>query len=203
MSKKYMIAITGSIGTGKSTVCKILKQKGYKIIDADKISHKILEQSSKEVAKIFGKEFLDENGKPDRKKLGKLVFADKNKKEILENLLHSKIFESIKKEAEPLEKIKKIYFLDIPLLFEVKNSYNHGFVCVVYAPKEIEIKRVMDRNNIDRSEALAKIDSQIDIEIKKQKADFVIDNSEDETHLINEVESFLKKLRKEYESCEV
>ena len=198
-----MIAITGSIGTGKSTVCKILKQKGYKIIDVDKISHKILEQSSKEIAKIFGKEFLDENGKPDRKKLGKLVFADKNKKLILENLLHSKIFESIKKEAEPLEKIKKIYFLDIPLLFEVKNSYNRSFVCVVYAPKEIEIKRVMDRNNIDRSEALAKIDSQIDIEIKKQKADFVIDNSKDETHLINEVESFLKKLRKEYESCEV
>lgn len=198
-----MIAITGSIGTGKSEVCAILKEKGYEVIDADDIAHKILNENSVQIRQIFGEDFLDKNNKPDRKKLSKLIFSCNEAKEKLENLLHTRIFEKIELEAKNLEKKNRIYFLDIPLLFESKNSYNYAFVCTVYAPKEIEIKRIMKRDNIKKEDALKNVNSQIDIEIKRQKSDFVIDNSKDKKHLIFEVELFLEKLKEKYENCKI
>lgn len=198
-----MVAITGSIGTGKSTVCKLLQQKGFEVINLDEISHKILDNESSKIAEIFGEEFLDKNGRPNRKKLAETIFTCKEKREKLEKLLHVKIFEYAKLQIEELEKKEKIYFLDIPLLYETKNRYNPTFTCVIYAPKEIEIKRVMLRDNASKIEAQRKIDTQIDIEFKRQKADFVIDNSKDKEHLLFEVELFLKKLREKYENCKI
>ena len=95
---KYAIALTGGIATGKSTVCNILKLYGFSIIDADEISHKVLEEQKEKIAKIFGKEYIKDN-KVDRVALGKLIFSDKNSKKLLENLLHPLIKKTIEKES--------------------------------------------------------------------------------------------------------
>lgn len=201
MKTKNAIIITGSIATGKSTVCKILKQKGFETVSADEISHAILDTKRDEIVDIFGEDFLDKSGKPDRKKIGKVIFACREKKEKLEKLLHVEIFNEIDKIAQKLENKGKIYFLDIPLYFESKNRYNIGFVCVVYAPKEMQLKRLTQRDKIEKELALKKIESQMDIELKRKKADFVIDNSKDKEHLTNEIERFLENLRERYGYC--
>ena len=193
---KYAIALTGGIATGKSTVCNILKLYGFSIIDADKIAHKVLEEQKKTISKIFGKEYIKDN-KVDRKKLAKLIFSDKDAKKSLEKLLHPLIKERIIEESLKLEKYKVPYIIDIPLFFETKN-YPIKRVMVVYAPKEIQLKRLMKREGLDEVEAKKRISSQIDIEEKKKLANFVIDNSKDLKHLQKEIEKFIQKVENEY-----
>ena len=179
------IVLTGGIGTGKSSVSKIFEELGYRVIDADKIAHKELENSKEEIKKLFGKEFINE-GKVDRKKLGSIVFNNIDKKRELEKLLHPKIRRSIKKEVEKSELKKEKYIIDIPLFFESK-GYEADKVIVVYAPKKLQIQRVMQRDNLHYDEALKRVKSQIDIEKKRELADIVIDNTKDIKNLNKEV----------------
>lgn len=203
MKFEYMVAITGSIGTGKSLVTSMLKEHRFEVIDADKIAHEVLNNSIKEIGETFGEGYINSDKIVDRKKLGTLVFNDKKAKTKLENIIHKKIYDRIISSALNLEEKKKIYFLDIPLLFESKNRYDPKFICVVYTPENTQIKRVMKRDDINEEEAIKRVKSQIDIEIKKQNANFVIDNTKDKDHLIVEVESFLKKLKDKYANCKI
>ena len=182
------IILTGSIATGKSTVANLLRLYGYTIIDADEVAHNELKKHYKEIKEMFGT--------TDRKEIGKIVFNDEAKRKKLENFLHPKIRESIMNEAKELEKFNIPYFIDIPLYFENGNYSNFNQIVVVYTPKEIQIKRLMDRNRIDQKEAENLINLQMDIEEKKQKATYLIDNSQDLKHLQKEVENFINKIKK-------
>jgi len=193
---EHAIALTGGIATGKSTVCNILKLYGFSIIDADKIAHEVLEEQKDKIAEIFGKEYI-KNKKVDRKSLAKLIFNDKKAKEKLEKLLHPLIKKRIEKESLKLEKYKVPYIVDIPLFYETKN-YPIKKVVVVYAPKEIQLKRLTQREGYSEEEAIKRIESQIDIEEKKRLADYVIDNSKDLKHLQKEIEKFIEKVKDEY-----
>lgn len=193
---EHAIALTGGIATGKSTVCNILKLYGFSIIDADKIAHKVLDEQKDKIASIFGKEYIKEN-KVDRKKLAKLIFNDKDAKKELEKLLHPLIKEKITEESLKLEKYKVPYIVDIPLFFETKN-YPIKKVLVVYAPKELQLKRLVEREGLSIDEAKKRIESQMDIEEKRELADFVIDNSKDLKHLQNEIDSFIQRIKDEY-----
>lgn len=175
---KYAVALTGSIGTGKSSVSRILNLEGYDIIDADKIAHKMLESCKDDIVQIFGTIILDDNT-IDRKKLGNIIFNDINAKQKLEYILHPKIRDEIYKQAKILEKKKKTYFIDIPLFFESKDkiAYNIPYSLVVYAPKDLAIRRVQMRDNLSTCEVVKRMESQIDIEIKKEMADFIIENT--------------------------
>ncbi len=184
------IVITGGICTGKSTVCKILKDKGFFIIDADKIAHRVLNENIKEIEKIFGKQYI-KNDEVDRKKLGNLVFSNPLKKKLLEALLHPKIQNIIKSLEKQYKKEKKRYLIDIPLFYET-NSYKADKVIVVYAPEDIELKRLIKRDNISKEEAKQRIKSQLDIEKKKILGDFVIDNSKDLKFLKKEIFKIIK-----------
>ena len=179
------IILTGGIGTGKSSAAKIFKQLGYKVIDADVIAHKELENSKEEIKKLFGEEYI-KNGMVDRKKLGNIVFNNSMKKKELESLLHPKIRQKIKEEVQKLESSKEKYIIDIPLFFESK-EYEADKIIVVYAPKEIQIKRVMERDRLSFEEALKRVESQIDIQRKRELADIVIDNTKDMQNLQKEV----------------
>lgn len=190
---KNAIVLTGSISTGKSTVCKILEEKDFKIIDADKIAHKLLDENYENIEKLFGKEYV-ENKKVLRKKLGKIIFSNQKNKEKLENLLHPKIKDEIYRQANILEKENKIYFIDNPLYYE-KMSYPKTKVMLVYTPQNIQIKRLMQRDNISKEEALLKILNQINIEEKKNLCDIIIDNSKDLKHLKKEVNKALGELK--------
>ena len=177
MAFKNAIVLTGGIATGKSTVAKIFKVYGFEIIDADKIAHQMLEVHHDQIAMLFGEEYV-ENGKVLRKKLGSLIFNNEKKREQLEGLLHPLIFDEIERQSLLLDEKKEPYLVDIPLFFET-NRYPIKESIVVYVPKKLQLERLMIRDNSTQEEAKARIDSQMSIEEKKQKATYIIDNQGD------------------------
>jgi len=189
---KYAIALTGGIATGKSTVCNLLKKDGFLIIDADLIAHRLLDLHYKNIAAIFGEEYVEEK-KVLRKKLGSIIFSDEKNKLKLESFIHPLIQKEIEKEASVLEKMQKVYFIDIPLFYE-KMHYPISKCLLIYTPKDTQLKRLMNRDNIDEELALLKISNQMDIEEKKNKADYIIDNSRNLQELKNEVVQFTKEI---------
>ena len=189
---KNAIALTGGISTGKSTVCNLFKLHGFLTIDADKIAHKLLDENSHKIATMFGEQYV-ENGKVLRKELGKIIFSNEENKLKLEGLLHPLIKEEIIKESKVFEEQNKPYFVDIPLFFE-KMHYPIPKSLVIYTPKDLQIERLMKRDNIDEAEARLKISNQMDIEEKRKLADMVIDNSKDLKHLQNEVERIIGEI---------
>ena len=189
---KNAIALTGGISTGKSTVCNLFKLHGFLTIDADKIAHRLLDENSDKIIEMFGKQYV-ENGKVLRKELGKIIFSNEENKLKLEALLHPLIKKEIIKESKIFEEQNKPYFVDIPLFFE-KMHYPISKSLVIYTPKELQIQRLMKRDNIDENEAKLKISNQMDIEEKKNLADMVIDNSKDLKHLQDEVERIIGEI---------
>ncbi len=190
----YAIALTGGIATGKSTVASLFMLHGFLTIDADKIAHKLLDKNYLAIADLFGTKYVD-NKKVIRKKLGNLIFNDKNEKKKLENFLHPLIKAEIIKEAKLFEEKKKPYLIDIPLFFENQN-YDIKHSIVVYTPKDLQVKRLLLRDNCSEDETLIKINNQMDIEEKKKLSTYVIDNTEDLKNLQNEVERVKQELLK-------
>ena len=189
---KNAIALTGGISTGKSTVCNLFKLHGFLTIDADVIAHRLLDENSNKISSMFGEQYV-QNGKVLRKELGKIIFSNEENKLKLEALLHPLIKEQIIKESKIFEEQNKPYFVDIPLFFE-KMSYPIPKSLVIYTPKELQIQRLMKRDNIDENEAKLKISNQMDIEEKRKLADMVIDNSQNLKHLQNEVERIIGEI---------
>lgn len=187
-------------------MCGILRTRGYKIIDSDLIAHEVLESHSKEIIDIFGEAILDSSDsrakitKIDRKKLGAIVFSDKEKLAILESILHPKIRAKIEAEARILELRKEIYFIDIPLFFELESrgkGYQIPRVLLIYAPREMQLARIQNRDNLSANRALQRIENQLDIEKKREKADFIIENTSDLASLEKCVDSFLARIKAE------
>lgn len=197
MAFEYAIALTGGIATGKSTVASLLGLSGLRIIDADIISHKILDQNVAWVQEHFGEEFITSRGKVDRPALGKLVFADKAKKTLLENFLHPLIRQEIERQSEKQDGFKYPYLIDIPLFFE-GNAYNIKDSVVVYTPADIQLERFMKRNGFSEEESKRRIASQMPIDEKKARATWVIDNSLNLKHLQKECEAFVQAIKEKY-----
>jgi len=174
---KNAIVLTGGIATGKSTVAKIFKDYAFKIIDADKIAHQMLEIHHDKIAILFGEEYVA-NGKVLRKKLGSLIFNNEKKRQQLEGLLHPLIFDEIEKQSQLLDEKKEPYLVDIPLFFET-NRYPIKESIVVYVPQKLQLERLMIRDNSSKEEAQTRVDAQMSIEEKKQKATYIIDNQGD------------------------
>ncbi|MDK9693429.1 MAG: dephospho-CoA kinase [Sulfurimonas sp.] len=198
MAYEYAIALTGGIATGKSTVASLLMLNGMRIIDADTISHEILDASSAWVRENFGEEFVN-GSKVNRTKLGTLIFSDKEAKKKLEDFLHPKIRAEIEQRSIKQDSFKFPYLIDIPLFFE-NGGYDIKESVVVYVPKELQLERFMKRNGYSSEESLRRIESQMNIEEKRKRATWVIDNSEDLKHLQRECEDFVDKIKKRSKS---
>jgi len=177
MSFEYAIVLTGGIATGKSSVAKIFKEFGFYIIDADKIAHKILDSSYLDIAQLFGAKYI-ENQKVNRKALGGLIFSDKVAKKKLEELLHPLIYQEIENLSIQQDSYKRPYIIDIPLFFET-NRYPIDKSIVVYISQKKQLTRLINRDVSTITEAQQRINSQMDIEIKRLKATYLIDNSRD------------------------
>lgn len=186
--KSKIIGITGSIATGKSTATEYIRELGYVVIDADKVSHFLMKKGNVNyhaILKEFGNEVLNEDLEIDRKKLGQIVFNDDNKLKLLNNITHKNIFEEIK------DNIKKYndsaIFIDIPLLIELKNEnkldISFDEIWLVYVDQKKQINRLSKRNNISLEEAKKLVEKQLSIEDKIKYSDFVIDNSRDIDYL--------------------
>jgi len=196
MAFEYAIALTGGIATGKSSVAQIFKEFGFYIIDADKIAHKILDRSYLDIARLFGSEYI-ENYKVNRKALGKLIFSDKVAKKKLEELLHPLIYQEIETLSIQQDSYKKPYIIDIPLFFET-NRYPIERNIVVYTPAHIQLERLCRRDNCSIAEAKQRIDSQIDIEEKKNKAIYLINNSLDLNSLQQECDKVKSQIQYDF-----
>jgi dephospho-CoA kinase len=179
-----IIGLTGGIVSGKSTVARMFKDLGAKIVDADKLGHKvILPQGAawKRIIKIFGKDILQKDQTINREKLGKIVFANQNLLKKLNKITHPEIIKLIKKEIslakDDSKEEKKILIIDAALIYETKIDRLMDKIIVVYLDEEEQLKRLIKRNNLSEKEALQKIKSQIPLKEKIEIADYVIDNS--------------------------
>ena len=176
MAFQFAIVLTGGIASGKSTVGEYFRSFGWEVIDADKVAHQLLDTYAKEIAKMFGSEVLFE-GKVERKVLGAMVFNQPSKRAMLENFLHPLIYEAIERQSEALDRKKEPYLIEIPLFFET-SRYPIATSIVVYVPKEIQIKRLMQRDGLTQEAAKQRVEIQLDIEKKRQKATYIIENME-------------------------
>lgn len=195
MKKNYVIGITGSIGTGKSTVSKYLQNKGYRVLDADVIAKGELEdpEVAAEIAAVFGPEILTD-GQVDRKKLGGLIFRDSEKRKKLNALIHPRVIKTIEEELESTE---GLVFVDIPLLYEAGLEYLCDKILVVYASRRTQIARLTERDGIGEEYALLKIEAQMDIEEKKKLADFLVDNEGSPAETFAQTENILRRVNDE------
>lgn len=178
----YRIGLTGSIATGKSTVTNMLKELGAFVIDCDKTARDVVAPGTRGLAKIeaaFGKDAVAADGSMDRIYIGDLVFRNPGMKKRLENILFPLIFEALNEELLRLERAGStpVVFLDMPLLYEVKYDSYVDEVWLVYVPFEVQLSRLMKRNDYTKEEALLRIHSQIPVDKKKSLAQQVIDNS--------------------------
>ena len=186
MAFTHAIALTGSISTGKSSAVALLSAWGFHIIDADTIAHQVLDEQHEAISDLFGKNFVRE-GKVDRKALGAIIFTDSNKRKELEALLHPLIYNEIERLSIEQDRLGKPYFIDIPLFFE-NGRYPIEKSLVVYATKEQQLERLMKREGYTEEEALNRINTQIPVEEKRKRANYVIDNSGTLTQLEKECE---------------
>lgn len=190
------IAITGNIACGKSMVSKYLMSKGYKIFDADKIGHELLEQEfiQNNISRCISREVL-KNNKIDRQKLSEIVFNDNVKLKKLNSILHPYIRDIIKKNIQN----EKIVFVEIALLYEANFVDLFDKVIVVTTDEENQLSRLMKRNQLSREDALKRINSQIPSKEKELLADYIIVNNSDENSIRYQVDKILMDIKGEIE----
>jgi dephospho-CoA kinase len=192
-----IIGLTGSIATGKSTVSRMLKQKGYPIVDADEISRFIVEPGShvlSSIAEAFGSDILLPDGSLNREKLGNLIFNDEEKRKKLNGIMHPAVRkEMLRQKEEWLEKGANTIIMDIPLLFESNLQSYVDKIIVVSALPAVQRERLMARNGYSQDEADVRIDSQLPIATKEKGADAVIDNNGSMEETENQLDKILRK----------
>ena len=192
----YLIGITGSFGMGKSFVGDLLKEASITVIDTDEIVKNILKTENnitKQIIKEFGKSIINkENEYINRKSLADMIFTNEIKRKKLEFILHPEV----NKEISSLilrNKDRKIFAVLIPLLFEcnLENDYNE--IWCVYCKSKVQYKRLI-KKGFTKEEITARTNSQLPIEEKMKKSNFVIDNSESRDKTKNQVILRLKEL---------
>ena len=190
------IGITGSIACGKSTVSDYLKEKGYTIIDADKLGHVALtsEDVKRRLSETFGANILV-NNEISREVLAKLVFGNDNNLKKLNNIIHPKIKELILKLQEE-HKDEDLVFLDIALLYEVNFADLVEIVAVVYVDEDVQLERLMTRNSLPKEEAIKRIESQLSPTEKASLGDFVINNSYSKEDTFQQIDEILERLKR-------
>lgn len=183
-----VLGLSGGIGTGKSTVSRMLTALGATVIDADAIVHELQAPGAPMldvIADAFGSAVIDADGALDRAALGAIVFRDDAARRKLGLIVHPQVGVTMAaRMAEAQASDAELIVLDIPLLFEGRKAGTGGAsalpfdaTVLVYAPEGVQIERQMSRDGCDRDEALRRIRSQLPIEDKKAMADIVIDNS--------------------------
>ena len=176
--KRLVLGITGTFGSGKTSVSRLFKSFGAKVIDADKIARQILkpgERIYKKLIKAFGKTIAKKGQDIDRIKLAKVVFKDKKLLERLNKIMHPEIIRIIKNQIKASS--DKPVVLDAPLLIEAGLRRSVDKLIVVKTKRKELLKRMLKNRSLNRIDTLKRINSQISLEDKVRLADFVIDNS--------------------------
>lgn len=192
----FVLGITGGIASGKSTVVDIFKSEGFSVVDADIVAREVVEPNTPGLAqlvKVFGDEILLADERLNRKKLGALIFQDEKKRQLLNETLDPFIRGEIERQAKEAEQSSELVVVDIPLLYEGKYEAMMNEVAVVYVTPEIQLTRLIARNNLSENEALGRINSQLSLEEKKKRADIVFDNCGSQETTRQQVMDWLKE----------
>lgn len=193
------IALTGGIGSGKSTVASLFEKRGARLIDADQLARQVVMPGAPalgEIQMLFGDAVLRADGSLDRKALARIIFADPEKRAGLEQILHPRINRAFKEQlAAATEAPVTIYV--VPLFFESTNPYPEiSGVIVVKASRETCLARIMERDQLSAEEAELRLRAQLPIEQKAARADWVITNESTPEALGPQVERIYKELIK-------
>lgn len=197
----YVLALTGGIATGKSIADDFFRKKNIPIIDCDQIAHELMEPGNASWQAIkdhFGMEYLNSDQTINRKKLGQLVFSNKQALSELNQVTHPLIFD------KTVAKIKEyrdfaLVILDAPVYFEAGLDKKHvaNGVLVITLPEQLQIERLKKRNNLTDQEAIKRINSQIPLVEKEKMANFVVANTGTIKELENKLEQILIKIKEE------
>ena len=200
-----VIGLTGGIGTGKSTVSQILQEKKFPVIDLDTISHEVIKipKVIEKIVENFGKEVLENSGnfenennaiRISREKLGKIIFENKEKRLFLNSIMHPEILHTMREQISKYKKNNKIIFVEIQLLFEVQWEKEFDYILLISAKKSTQIRRILERDKRSEIDALNIINSQLSLDEKKKRSDFVIENDGNIEELKEKIDKFLEYL---------
>lgn len=197
-----IVGLTGGIGTGKSTVSRKLRERGYPVIDLDVISREVIEYPEviDELVRNFGNEILENqnntSGKKSisRNKLRQTVFKEEKKVSVLNSIIHPPIVKEMRRQIEELRKSYKTVFVEVQLLFEAKLEKEFDIIVLVYADKKTQLERVLKRDGRSEGEVQQIINAQMDMTEKRRLSNYIIENNGNSEMLDLEIEKFIKKL---------
>ena len=175
-----IIGITGGIASGKSTVTEFLRQPGYQVIDADQVVHELQEPGERlyqALLSTFGSAILQEDGRLDRPKLGAMIFGNPELLAQSSQLQNEIIREELASRRDLLAETEAVFFMDLPLLFEL--GYDNWFdqIWLVDVTEETQLSRLMNRNALNQEEAEKRIAAQLSLQEKRKRADVLIENN--------------------------
>ncbi len=194
-----VIAVTGGIGSGQSSVCEFLKQHGCKVIDVDKKAKQIIAKDKtlqKELRKAFGDRIFYSNRQLNRQMLANIAFRDEQKTQLLNKLVHPRMVAEIVEEMEEARFSQRypLIVIDAALIFEISIEQMFDVIVVVHADLQRRVERVKSRDNLSEADILARVNRQIPLEEKRKWADFEIDNNGTLEELHTQTKKVLEKL---------
>ena len=194
-----IIGITGGIASGKSTVTEFLRQQGYQVIDADQVVHELQEPGGRlyqALLSAFGSAILREDGRLDRPKLGAMIFGNPQLLEQSSQIQNQIIREELAGRRDLLAETEDIFFMDLPLLFELQYEDWSDQIWLVDVTEETQLSRLMSRNALSQEEAEKRIAAQLSLREKRKRADVLIDNNGSLEATRQQIRDALQKLER-------
>lgn len=195
-----LIAVTGGIASGKTTVAKALAGAGGELIDCDSIGHGVLESESikRRLIKAFGKEIIESSGTVDRRRLAEIVFSSPHELEKLNRLIKPELKRTITNNVLSLREGAEYIVLDAVLFFKYKFRFKVDLVVATYAPVETRVKRLMRRDGIAEDEAMRRVAIQSDLEEDWKRADYIMNTDKKIDIIIEEAVKLRERFLEEY-----
>lgn len=191
-----IIGITGGIASGKSTVTNFLRQKGFQVVDADALVHQLQKPGGRLyqiLVQHFGQDIVSENGELNRTLLASLIFSNTEEREWSKRTQGEIIREELARLRDQLAHTEEIFFMDIPLLFEQDYSAWFDETWLVYVEPDVQMDRLMKRDQLSKDLAISRLAAQWTLEKKKGLASQVIDNNGSQDQLLAQVNSLLER----------
>lgn len=193
-----IIGITGGIASGKSTVTEFLKQKGFEVVDADAVVHQLQKPGGRlyqTIVEHFGDKVLLESGELNRPLLASLIFSNPKEQEWSERTQGEIIREELAALRNQLDQTEALFFMDIPLLFEQNYASWFDETWLVYVNRDVQLERLMKRDQISKEAAESRLNSQWPLERKMVLASHSLDNNGTQKQLITQVVHLLEEMR--------
>lgn len=192
-----IIGITGGIASGKSTVTEFLRQKGFQVVDADAVVHQLQKPGGRlyqVLVEHFGEKILLENGELNRPLLASLIFSNSEEQEWSKRTQGEIIREELAALRNQFAQTEALFFMDIPLLFEQDYASWFDETWLVYVNRDVQLERLMKRDQISKEAAESRLNSQWPLERKISLASHSLDNNGNQEQLIAQVVQLLEEM---------